>query len=70
MNDKAARAAKADLFKMLAEAVRNTPGARPIESTGDVQPASTATLKTSEGPKSVAKKKNVRESSGRKKGRR
>jgi hypothetical protein len=70
MSDKSAKATKADLFKMLAEAVRNTPGATPIEPIGDVQPAPAAKPKTRPAPKRVAKKKNVRASSVRKQRRR
>ena len=66
MSDKSAKATKADLFKMLAEAVRNTP----IEPIADVQPAPAAKPKTRPAPKRVAKKKNVRASSVRKQRRR
>jgi hypothetical protein len=53
---------KADLLKMLAEAVRNTPGAVQVGPTHDTTPE--------RKPKRVAKIKSVRVPSGRKQGRR
>lgn len=60
MNDKTKKTTKADLFKMLSEAVRNTPGAIPIEPARNVQPE----LKSK--PKRVAKANSVRTSLSRK----
>jgi hypothetical protein len=61
MSDKAT---KTDLFRMLADAVRNTPGAIPIEPVRDAQPEPKS--KKGSEPKRVAKIKSIRASSSRK----
>jgi hypothetical protein len=66
MSDKATKTTKADLLKMLAEAVRNTTGATPIEPIRDVRPELKS--KTESQPKRTAKAKSVRTSSSRKQG--
>jgi len=60
---------KAELAKMLAAAVLNTPGARRLdEPVGDAPPEQTG--KRGAAPKRAAKIKSVRASSGRKQSRR
>jgi hypothetical protein len=68
MSDKTAKATKADLMKMLAEAVLNTPGATRLEpaDTAPIEP----TRKKQSAPKRVTKTKIDRASSSRKQRRR
>jgi hypothetical protein len=66
MSDKTAKTTKADLLKMLAEAVLNTPGATQIEPVEEAPPE--PTRKRQSTPKRVAK--SVRASTSRKQRRR
>jgi hypothetical protein len=63
MSDKGTKTTKADLLKMLTEAVRNTPGATPIEPVRDAQPE--LNRKTRPAPKRKAKTRKPRTTASR-----
>jgi len=64
MSEKTTKATKADLLRMLAEAVRNTPGATELEPIREAQPGLKRKGRTA--PNRVAKNKRLRRSSSRK----
>jgi hypothetical protein len=66
MNEKTTKNTKAELLKMLTDAVLNTPGSSRIEPVVDAP----TKPKRGSAPKRVAKIKGVRALSGRKQGRR
>ena len=69
MSDTSTKAAKAELLKMLHQAVLNTPGASRVEPVIDAPPESPM-RKSRSAPKRVGKIKGARSASVRKKGRR